>query len=228
MKKFRKIGNGTTRLMEKTVGNFKIGGTTMKAIIQNTYITLLAICLLITLLAWGQTGEDYDLSRSTVASGGGTISGGNFTMTVTIGEPYAGVMTGGDFTLIGGVSLGYFGPPIEAGMKFTPQTLNRDSKGKWVKAHFVLPEEFSPEDVDVNESALARPMGIESHHINVFVNDEGAVEVEVAFDREAFCDTVADDGIVEVTVIGSFTTGQYFYGSDTIRIIDRQSHRGKR
>jgi len=190
----------------------------LNAFVKKGAISVLGVCLVITLLAWGQTGEDYDLSKSTAGSGGGTISGGNFTMTVTIGEPYAGVMTGGDFTLIGGVSLGYFGPPIEAAMKFTSQTVHYSSKGKWVKAHFVLPEEFSPEDVDINEPALVRPMEIESHHINVFVNDEGVVELEVAFDREAFCGTVTDNNSVEVTVICSFTTGQYFYGSDTIRI----------
>jgi hypothetical protein len=184
-------------------------------------MVLLGVCLVITLLAWGQTGENYELSRSTVGSGGGTISGGNFTMTVTIGEPYAGVMTSGDFTLIGGITMGYFGPPIETEMKFTPQMLNRTSKGKWVKAHFVLPEEFYPQDVDVNEPALARPMEIESHHINVFINDEGFIGVEVAFDHEAFCGTVADNGPIKVTVIGSLTTGQYFYGSDIIKIIDR-------
>lgn len=195
----------------------------LNAIAKKGLITLLAICLLTALLAWGQTGEDYDLSRSTVSSGGGTISGGDFTLTVTIGEPYAGVMTGGDFTLIGGISLGYFGPPIEAAMQFTPQTLNRNSKGKWVKAHFLLPEEFCLQDVNVNKPVLARPMGIDSHHINVFVDDEGLVWVEAAFDREAFCGAVTDNAPVEVTVIGSFTTGQYFYGSDTIRTIDRQS-----
>ena len=194
----------------------------LNALAKKGVIALLAVCLLVTLLAWSQTGGDYDLSRSAIAGGGGTISGGNFTMTVTIGEPYAGVMTGGDFTLIGGVSLGYFGPPIEAEMKFTPQTLNCNSKGKWVKAHFVLPEEFLPEDVDVGQPALARPMGIDSHHINVFVDDEGFVEVEVAFDRKTFCDTATNDNPVEVEVVGSLTNGQYFRGCDTIRIKGRR------
>jgi hypothetical protein len=42
-----------------------------------------------------------DLSWST-SGGGGTISGGDFTLTSTIGQPYAGVMSGGDYEMLGG------------------------------------------------------------------------------------------------------------------------------
>ncbi|MHC4676871.1 MAG: right-handed parallel beta-helix repeat-containing protein, partial [Planctomycetota bacterium] len=39
---------------------------------------------------------------------------------------------------------------IEVAMKFTPQALNLRSKGKWLKAHLVLPEGFDVNDVDTN------------------------------------------------------------------------------
>ena len=45
-------------------------------------------------------------------------------------------------------------PPVEAKMKFTPQTLNCNSSGNWVKAHFTFPEGFKLEDVDVNSPAV--------------------------------------------------------------------------
>ncbi|HUT29499.1 MAG TPA: hypothetical protein VMX13_06890 [Sedimentisphaerales bacterium] len=186
--------------------------------IRRGIIALPVVCLAAALLAWGQNGDDYELGRSAVG-GGGTISGGNFTMTVTIGEPCAGVMTGGDFTLVGGVSLGYFGPPIEVRMRFTAQTVYRDSRGKWVKAHFELPEEFSPEDVDLDAQALARPMGIESHHINVFIDEGGRLVLEAAFDRKAFCAAVTTDGPIEVVVIGRLVDGRFFRGCDSIRIM---------
>jgi hypothetical protein len=113
--------------------------------------------------------------------------------------------------------------PVEAAMKFTPQTLNCNSKGNWLKAHLTLPEEFLPEDVDVNESAWAEPMGIESEYIKVLGNNESPVRLEISFDREAFCDLLTDmnDGSLEVTVIGSLTAGRYFYATDTIRIKPR-------
>lgn len=71
-------------------------------------------------------------------------------------------------------------------------------------------------------------MGAESTYIKVFGNDDGPVRLEICFDREAFCDKLqdTDNGSLEITVVGSLTTGQYFYGSDTIRIIE-QSRKGK-
>ena len=116
-----------------------------------------------------------------------------------------------------------FNPPMEAQMRFTPQMLNCNSKGKWVKAHFTLPEGFLPENVDVNEPAVLTiepaQMQIASHHMNVFVDNEAFVKVEVAFDRQSFCDALSDDnGSIDVEVVGYLTTGQSFYGLDTIRI----------
>jgi hypothetical protein len=111
--------------------------------------------------------------------------------------------------------------PIEVTMKFTPQALNPHSKGNWVKAHFVLPEGFGVDNVDTNSPAKVEPLGIESEYINVFVNEDGLVEVEAAFGRATFCGAATDCGPVEVTVVGLLTTGQYFYGTDTIKIINK-------
>jgi hypothetical protein len=108
---------------------------------------------------------------------------------------------------------------IEVPMKFTPQAINCNSKGKWVKAHFVLPEEFAVEDVDANTPAKIESLGIKSDHLNVFINEDGLVEIEAAFDRAAFCDAVKSCGPIEITVTGSLTSGQYFYGTDIIEII---------
>jgi len=107
---------------------------------------------------------------------------------------------------------------IQAEMKFTPQMLNCNSKGKYVKAHLTLPEGFLPEDVDVNEPAIAEPMGIDSEYIKVLGSHKGQVRLEICFDREAFCETITETGEIEITVIGSLTTSRYFYATDTIKI----------
>ncbi|MHC4620806.1 MAG: right-handed parallel beta-helix repeat-containing protein [Planctomycetota bacterium] len=115
----------------------------------------------------------------------------------------------------------YFVPPIELPMKFTPQTFNPYSSGKWVKAHFVLPEEFTVDDVDTNTPAkITEPFepDIDSEYMNVFVNEEGFVEVEAVFSRAEFCAAGIDGNTLEVTVAGSLTTGQLFCGTDTIKI----------
>ena len=45
---------------------------------------------------------DFDLSWHTVDGGGGTSSGGTFVLRGTIGQPDAGDLVGGSFTLAGG------------------------------------------------------------------------------------------------------------------------------
>lgn len=45
---------------------------------------------------------DFNLDWHTVDSGGGTSTGGAFTLSGTIGQPDTGDMTGGDFALSGG------------------------------------------------------------------------------------------------------------------------------
>jgi parallel beta-helix repeat protein len=110
---------------------------------------------------------------------------------------------------------------IQAQMKFTPQALNPGSQGNWIKAHFVLPEEFLPEDVDTNTPAVIASFGIESDHINVFINKDGLVEIEVAFRRSDFCAAAQDNESTEVTAVGLLISGQSFYGTDTIRIITK-------
>jgi hypothetical protein len=110
---------------------------------------------------------------------------------------------------------------IEVAMKFTPQALNPGSKGNWVKAHFVLPEEYAVEDVDVDSPAkITEPFepDIDSNYVNVFINDDNLVEVEAAFERGVFCEADISDEAIEVTVVGSFTSGQQFFGTDTIKV----------
>jgi len=115
-------------------------------------------------------------------------------------------------------ALEFFRPPVAVEMKFTPRVLNPVSKGRWVKAHFVLPEEFGVGDVDVNQAAVIEPGGIESEYMNVFINDDGLLEIEAGFERAALCGLVVGGEAVEIRVTGSLTSGQQFYGTGTVRI----------
>jgi alpha-glucosidase (family GH31 glycosyl hydrolase) len=109
-------------------------------------------------------------------------------------------------------------PPINCPMHFTPKAVNLRSRGRWIKAHLVLPEGYAIGDVDANRPAVVQPGGIESDYINVFVNDDGLVEIEAAFGRADFCTIATGPYPIEVRVVGSLTTGQQFYGTDTIKI----------
>jgi hypothetical protein len=114
-------------------------------------------------------------------------------------------------------------PAIACQMKFTPEALNLESKGKWVKAHFVLPEGYRAEDVNVNEPAELLPVAVKSESMKVFINDAGQVEVEASFARQGLCNRGSFDG--DVTAVGRLRSGQYFYGRDSVKVIDRRMER---
>jgi len=54
------------------------------------------------ILSNAQSGGSFDLSWVTIDSGGGTSKAGQFSLSGTIGQPDAGVLAGGKFTLEGG------------------------------------------------------------------------------------------------------------------------------
>jgi len=65
---------------------------------------IVASAIALTYGAWAASGaDDFTISRSTI-DGGGTMNstGGNFELSGTIGQPDAGSMSGGSFTLTGG------------------------------------------------------------------------------------------------------------------------------
>jgi len=47
-------------------------------------------------------GQTFSLDWFTIDGGGGTSTGGVYTVSGTIGQPDAGVMSGGNYTLVGG------------------------------------------------------------------------------------------------------------------------------
>jgi parallel beta-helix repeat protein len=112
-------------------------------------------------------------------------------------------------------------PPVQAEMKLRPQSLNCVSKRKYIKAHITLPEGIWAEDVDVNEPALAEPVAVESEYVRILGNGDSPVKVEIGFDRQEFCDCVAETGQIEVTVSGYLTSGQPFIATDTVKIGSR-------
>jgi hypothetical protein len=56
--------------------------------------------------------------------------------------------------------------------------------------------------------------------MNVFVNEDGLVEIEAAFERLKFCQSGFNGEVIEVRVEGRFVSGQGFFGTDTIRVTD--------
>ena len=68
-----------------------------------TILLTSALLLLLTGAVLAQTGGGYDLTWSTIDGGGETFStGGGYSLGGTMGQPDAGLLTGGEYTLGGG------------------------------------------------------------------------------------------------------------------------------
>jgi uncharacterized repeat protein (TIGR02543 family) len=74
---------------------------------RTTILLVLVTSLFLSGVALAQTGGDYDLTWNTFDGSGATFSTGeDFVLGGTIGQPEAGVMSGGDFVLGGGFWMG--------------------------------------------------------------------------------------------------------------------------
>ncbi len=64
---------------------------------------LLYFCFLLSVFSFQASGQTYSIDWYKIAGGGGTSSGGLYTVTGTIGQPDAGgAMTGGNYSLTSG------------------------------------------------------------------------------------------------------------------------------
>jgi hypothetical protein len=94
----------------------------MKAYGIHSLGSALALALVLVLLAGSAAhgqGEEYSLSWGTM-TGGGTSSGGAYTMVATVAQPEVSLATsGGDYTLVGGV----WGSPIAPWLTYLPLVL---------------------------------------------------------------------------------------------------------
>ena len=74
----------------------------MKHFTMTGRTTVLVTIALLLIISTALARSGYDLSWWTVDGGGGTASGGSYTLVGTIGQPDAGILAGGDYTLGGG------------------------------------------------------------------------------------------------------------------------------
>lgn len=76
---------------------------TLRPITRWIPLLLIAGLFMAASVALAQSGGDFDLSWWTVDGGGGTASSGeSYTLVGTVGQPDAGTLSGGNYTLAGG------------------------------------------------------------------------------------------------------------------------------
>jgi hypothetical protein len=73
----------------------------MKCYKRKTTIVFLTFLILLT-LASQVHAQSYTITWWTIDGGGGSSTGGGYTLSGTVGQPDAGVLSGGSYTLTGG------------------------------------------------------------------------------------------------------------------------------
>lgn len=124
-----------------------------------------------------------------------------------------------DFVL-NGITYVFEPPTMSATVDIDPDTLNLNSKGKWVTCYIELPEGYDVNDIDVgtvmlNETVPAEPKPTEIGDYD----DDGIPDLMVKFDRSEVKDILEPGDAVPITVTGALTDGPSFEGTDTIRVI---------
>jgi len=84
--------------------NFSPGATHLEGALHLKRWLVTCLLLLAAVPVLAQSGGGYDLSWSTVDGGGWTFStGGDYSLGGTAGQPDAGLISGGAYTLAGGL-----------------------------------------------------------------------------------------------------------------------------
>lgn len=142
--------------------------------------------------------------------------------TITFDEPYSGnihleVTDDNGATDIDSTSLTVL---ISATIDFDPDTLNLQSKGKWVTTYIELPECYDLTKIDVSTIKLNDEVQAEDNPREIGdYDDDGIDDLMVKFDRSTVQEILEVGEEVEITVTGK-VAGTSFEGSDTIRVID--------
>ncbi len=111
----------------------------------------------------------------------------------------------------------------EARLWILPRVINRKShRPRWITAQFFLPPGITKDQVDKDTPLTLYPYGIEAVRQFVFQNRgrfDKRTRILAFFDRDEFLEAVDTNGSVQLMVLGYLLEpGQFFFGSDTIRI----------
>jgi hypothetical protein len=113
--------------------------------------------------------------------------------------------------------------PLKAGLCIFPSVVNRSDHLRNIMAVMELPKGIKKADVK-DEPLVLYPAGseegIEAEWQYVYTWCQRVMAVAL-FSKNDLMDAVPDNGRVKLQVVGRLNCGQYFFGSDTITIINR-------
>ncbi len=109
---------------------------------------------------------------------------------------------------------------IPSTIDINPDTLNKNSNGKWITSYIELAEDFNPAEINSESILLNNLISPENHPVNVGDYDnDGIQDLMVKFDRQSLIDILETGDNIEVKITGEMVDGMRFEGIDTIKVI---------
>jgi hypothetical protein len=120
----------------------------------------------------------------------------------------------------GRIDMGAYEFPgiLRAKLFCVPKVLNLRSRGRYIMAFMSMPQGITPSDINDAEPLLFIPGRVQATRQFVRQSRRRHTYIMATFNR-ADCMENLSPGTNEVNVTGRLTTGQIFYGTDSIRII---------
>ena len=151
-----------------------------------------------------------------------------------VGDPNETDLDGCPRIIAGRIDMGAFEAAIQtkANLWVWPRVINRRSRQPEIMVLIRLPEGVTRDQIDYDQPLLLYPGGIEARlgRAQNLVPSGKAVQSSariLAFvDKAELMAAVEDNGEVELQLVGQLKTCRYFYGIDTVEIIDRKDNDG--
>jgi hypothetical protein len=113
--------------------------------------------------------------------------------------------------------------PVESELWIFPSVINRRRGASEIMAVIRLPEGITRGQIEESQPLMLYPGNIEAtYQRSIQWRRRGGVRTTIFayFDKRALMGAVPQDGRVELQVEGELTTNKYFYGKDTVRVVD--------
>jgi len=109
-------------------------------------------------------------------------------------------------------------PPIQGTLTIIPRILNNRLEQKNILAMLRLPVGINRSQIGINTPVMLYPGEIQS--VRKFILGFSPVSIFTAFSTNELFNEITGIRPVQLYVVGQLKSGQYFYGADTIRIIN--------
>ena len=109
---------------------------------------------------------------------------------------------------------------LPSSIDIDPNTLNRNSSGKWVTSYIELPEGFNVSNISISSIKLNGVIPAQAQPINISDYDNDTIpDLMVKFSKSAVAQILPYGNNVEIKVSGPLVDGTEFEGVDYIKVI---------